>query len=236
MVDKLKYRHEEKYMINNNDYLALKNRLNSILNQDNNADDGQYRISSLYFDDLKNTALFEKLSGVNDRKKYRIRIYNKSTNYIVLEKKIKKMKYTAKKRQEITKEEYNKIITLQTNVLIQNSKPLLRELGLQMKNNLLKPVIIVDYVREAYVSKPGNVRVTFDKHLKTGLNNTELLRKELPMVETLEKDKFILEVKYDKFLPGHVKAVIQLDGRYKQSISKYTMCRKYIKKNRWEVQ
>ena len=234
-MEALKYRHEEKYMINRKDYLVLKKRLSNILSHDPNAD-GDYKIRSLYFDDMGNTALYEKLAGVSDRKKYRIRIYNDSAQYIVLEKKIKKKQYTAKKRQPINREEYDDIISKNTKRLLKSSKPLLRELALQIVIRQLKPVVIVDYIREAYVSHPGNVRITFDKYLKTGLNKTELLDKELPMIEAVENNQIILEIKYDGFLPGHIKALIQLNGRYKQSTSKYTLCRKYIKKNSWEDQ
>ncbi|MTI61921.1 MAG: polyphosphate polymerase domain-containing protein [Firmicutes bacterium] len=235
-MEGLKYRHEEKYMINKNDYLSLKNRLSKILNHDNNASGGEYQIRSLYFDDMQNTALYEKLAGISDRKKYRIRIYNNSDKYIVLEKKIKNQEYTAKKRQEISKEEYNNIISSNTTALLKSNKPLLRDLAIQMMNRILKPIIVVEYLREAYVSYPGNVRITFDKYLKTGLNKTKLLEEDMPMVKALEQGQFIMEIKYDEFLPSHIKSLIQVDGRWKQSISKYTLCRKYIKKNSWEDQ
>ena len=236
-MEALKYRHEEKYMINKRDYFVLKKRLSTVLDHDPHASDGgEYNVRSLYFDDMANSALHEKLAGVSDRKKYRIRIYDNSAHHIYLEKKIKKKDYVAKRRQEISREDYDNIMARNTGEIFSSGKSLLRELALQMITKNLKPVVIVDYMREPFTCDTANVRITFDKSLKTALNKTKLLDSNLPMIEAVVSDCLILEVKYDGFLPGHIKAMIQLEGRYRRAISKYTLCRKYTKKNSWEDQ
>lgn len=77
MSTALKFRHELKYTMNMHQYFIVKQRLKHLLKQDEHAGPtGEYHIRSLYFDDIDNTALHEKLGGVRDREKYRIRIYN----------------------------------------------------------------------------------------------------------------------------------------------------------------
>ena len=78
----VQYRHELKYYINRGDYEILSRRLRSCIQQDENAqrNGGEYFIRSLYFDSPFDDALWEKLSGVDERDKFRIRAYNGSSN------------------------------------------------------------------------------------------------------------------------------------------------------------
>ena len=72
-----KYRHELKHYINHADYLAIRRRLREIAPLDRfSGPDGSYTVHSLYFDNLDNKALREKLDGVNNREKFRLRYYN----------------------------------------------------------------------------------------------------------------------------------------------------------------
>ncbi|MBR4961847.1 MAG: VTC domain-containing protein, partial [Clostridia bacterium] len=71
-----KFRHEYKYPITYADGAVLAGRLRTVLSPDPHAGNGCYTIRSLYFDDWKNKALFEKLDGTDPREKFRIRIYN----------------------------------------------------------------------------------------------------------------------------------------------------------------
>lgn len=85
-----KMRHELKHFINLVDYLALSARLRAITRYDGHAGvDGKYKVRSLYFDNLEDLALRQKIDGVNNREKFRIRYYNNDTSYIKLEKKSK---------------------------------------------------------------------------------------------------------------------------------------------------
>lgn len=96
--------------------------------------------------------------------------------------------------------------------------------------------MIVDYVREAYVCGEGNVRITFDKKLMTGLNQVDIFDSALCMIRAFDEDITVLEVKYDEYLPEYVRTAIQNGGLVRQSNSKYVLCRKLIKFNSWEDQ
>ena len=65
------YRVENKYVIPpKKDYFQLSKRLGAVLQRDNNTVDGskEYKVSSLYFDDIKNTDYFDNLWGNPFRK------------------------------------------------------------------------------------------------------------------------------------------------------------------------
>ncbi|WP_409347079.1 polyphosphate polymerase domain-containing protein [Paenibacillus sp. MBLB4367] len=234
---KVKYRHELKYYMNHHQYQIIRQQLKHLLKRDRNADAaGDYHIRSLYFDDIDNKALHEKLGGVRDREKYRMRIYNFSDKVIHLEKKIKKNDYIAKVKERLTREMADAILAGDYEVLNVPEKPLLYEVYREMKSRLLRPKVIVDYIREAYISYAGNVRITFDKQLRTGLNSVDIFNPELSTIHAYDNNFIVFEVKYDEFLPEYIRTAIQAEGLIRQSNSKYVICRKFLKSNSWEDQ
>ncbi|MBE1443746.1 polyphosphate polymerase domain-containing protein [Paenibacillus sp. OAS669] len=235
MNKSLKYRHELKFFINQHQFYIIRQRLKSLMSPDSNVgSSGEYHIRSLYFDDMSNKALHEKLGGIRDRVKYRIRIYNVQDDVIHFEKKIKFNDYIAKMKEPLTREMYEQIAAGQFEVLNNPEKPLLMELYHEMNHHLLRPKVIVDYVREPYVCHNGNVRITFDKELRTGLHSTDLFSKQLKPVRAIDENLIILEVKYDEYIPDYIKFALQLEGLNRQSASKYVICRKFLKYNTWE--
>lgn len=235
MNKELKYRHELKFMINQHQYFLIRQKLKNLMEQDIHVgDDGEYHIRSLYFDDIDNSALHDKLGGLRDRSKYRIRIYNCQDHVIHFEKKIKFNNFIAKLKEPLTRKMYDEILAGNYEVLHQPDKPFSMELYNELQHNLLRPKVIVDYVREPYVCHNGNVRITFDKELRTGLHSIDIFDPELKPVQAIDDHLIILEVKYDEYLPEYIKLAIQLDGLHQQSASKYVICRKYLKTNSWE--
>ena len=233
----LKFRHELKYQINPHQYFIIKQRLRHLLLPDRHAGpQGEYHIRSLYFDTIDNKALHEKLGGVRDREKYRIRIYNLSDRIIHLEKKLKRNDFIAKIKEPLTRKMAEALAEGNSEVLNVPGKPLFLEVYRLMRNERLRAKTIVDYVREAYVCPQGNVRVTFDKHLRTGLTGTNLFDPHLPTVSAFDKRIVVLEVKYDDYLPEFVRTALQGENIHRQSSSKYVICRKLLKENAWEDQ
>lgn len=107
----MKFRHEYKHRINALDVMLLRQRLRPLLKYDENSkENGMYFIKSLYFDNYNDTALREKLDGVDNREKFRIRYYNNDTSFIRLEKKSKIKGLCAKEKAIITAEQCRKII------------------------------------------------------------------------------------------------------------------------------
>jgi len=228
------FRHELKYFIAPYRINVLRQRLRCLLRPDpHTGPAGCYRITSLYFDDLDDSAVFEKLSGVRDRQKIRVRIYGGSDEIMVLEKKVKRGDGILKERVRISRPLYEALRQGNPEPLLDTDSSLLHEVAWQITNRRLRPKVIVDYVREAYVYPVGNVRITFDQRLRSGLTNLDLFR-QAPLIPVLEDGLAIMEVKYDAFLPGPVQALIQCGDLTRQAASKYVLCCAVAKSHAWE--
>ena len=221
-----KFRHEWKHIINASDRIAIRQRMNAVARSDPHATDGKYRIRSLYFDDMQDTALREKIDGTDNREKFRIRYYNDDLSLIKLEKKSKIHGLCNKRSAKLTAEEAQSIVDGQIDWMKDCDRPLVQELYTKMKDSGLKPKTIVDYIREPFIFDPGNVRVTIDYDLRTGLNNTDFLNQDCPMIPASDAP-IILEVKWDEFLPDIIRHAVDLRGRRETAFSKYAACRMY---------
>lgn len=231
-----KFRHELKFFVGPHQYQVLRHRLRHLLRPDPHAGPtGEYRISSLYFDDATDSALYAKLSGLQQREKVRVRIYDDRDDVIILEKKIKSGFGSRKERVQIDRPTYEALRTRDAQTLRDDGHPLLANIAWQMANRLLRPKVIVQYTREAYVYTAGNVRITFDKDLRSGITNLDLFRKA-PYAPAPVNGMSILEVKYDAFLPRPVQDLLQSDSLTRQSASKYVLCRTLAKTQAWEDQ
>ncbi|MBQ0083519.1 MAG: polyphosphate polymerase domain-containing protein [Clostridiales bacterium] len=222
----MKYRHEWKHEINYSDMLVLKARLSAVMKRDKHSINEAYKIRSLYFDNIWDTALREKQDGVNIREKFRIRYYNGDTSFIVLEKKSKINGLCAKESCRISKEEAEKIISGDYDFLKSGERPLCTEFYSKIMSGGLKPKTIVDYTRIPFVFEPGNVRVTIDYNIRTGGFKTDFLNPQTVTVPAGEST-IILEVKWDDYLPDIVKDAVGLEGRHVSAFSKYQQCRIY---------
>lgn len=220
------FRHEWKHEIGYSDLLALRNRLTAVMQTDVHAINGRYEIRSLYFDNLADRALREKIDGVNCREKFRIRYYNGDTSLILLEKKSKLNGLCRKEQAELTFEEAQAISDGDVQALSDTEKPLLRELYFKMNAQGLRPKTIVDYTREPFVYGPGNVRVTLDYHIRTGMLCTDFLNPDCVTVPVRDAP-IILEVKWDGFLPSVIQDIVQIPGVHTSAFSKYAACRVY---------
>jgi hypothetical protein len=231
------FRHELKYFINYHEYLSLRNKLNILLSRDSHSlIDGNYHIRSLYFDDIYNSSLFEKQSGILNRKKYRIRIYNLSSDIIKLEKKSKIGQFINKKSITLTKNQVKKIMNFDYEFLLGINNSLANEFYFDLKNKVYRPKVIVDYIREAFMMNINRIRITFDKFLKNGLYDIDIFRKDMPLISSIDENYYILEVKFSNFLPDYLKSILQITASSNQAISKYVFSRKMTKTMTWEDQ
>lgn len=220
------YRHEWKHEINLSDMFVIRQRLGAVMRIDENALNGKYFIRSLYFDNQSDKALREKLDGVNCREKFRIRYYNNDTQLIHLEKKSKMNGLGTKQSANLTPEQAQAIVDGQIDFMSESDNPLLQELYFKMKSQGLRPKTIVDYTREPFVYAPGNVRVTIDYNIRTGLLCTDFLNPNCITIPAGNAPA-ILEVKWDEFLPSVIRDIVQLESRHTAAFSKYAACRIY---------
>lgn len=206
--------------------LVLRQRLGAVMQPDRHAVQGCYFIRSLYFDTPTDTALRQKLDGVDRREKFRLRCYNGDTSFIHLEKKSKLSGLGSKQSANITADEVARLLRGDTAWMQVGQRPLVQELYSKMQTQQLRPKTIVDYTREPFVYPPGNVRVTLDYDIRTGLSATNFLDFDCPTIPAGDCP-IILEVKWDGFLPDIVRDAVQLNGRRVSAFSKYAQCRIY---------
>lgn len=220
------YRHEWKHSISRTDMLMLRQRLRTVMEPDPHAIDGKYFIRSLYFDTPGDTALREKLDGVSRREKFRIRCYNHDTSLIHLEKKSKLAGLGSKLSAPLSPQQVQSILDGDLGWMLSSSQPLIQELYCKMTTTRLRPRTIVDYTREPFVYGPGNVRVTIDYDIRTGLRSTGFLDPDCITIPAGDSP-IILEVKWDGFLPDIIRSAVQLESRQASAFSKYAQCRIY---------
>lgn len=220
------YRNELKYMINKQTANVMGKKMENLCSFDPNANqDGFYQVTSLYFDDFADSALNDNLIGQIARKKYRIRVYNRSDTYIRLEKKSKVNKGGKKDSVALSRDQYDLLVQGKYESLWDSESPLIRELCIDMASRKLRPKVIVDYERKSFVYPYGTVRITFDHRIQYERNQLNLFEDEAMYIPAVDRDQVVLEVKFTGFLPGPIKAMIQQANLKQQSVSKYSICR-----------
>ena len=219
--NELPLRHELKHRINLREDLVLSQRLKKLFAHDKNAGPGgTYRVTSLYFDTPYDSALREKIDGVNRREKFRLRYYGTDTSFLRLEKKYKINGLCGKRSARMTQEQVKELLSGSSEFLLDSCEPLFIELYSKIKGKGLRPKAIVRYDREAFLYAPGNVDI------RTGLGCVDFLNSEIFYMRTMEPGT-VLEVKYDAFLPELVRMAVQVPGRQAAACSKYALSRRF---------
>lgn len=222
-----KYRHELKFIINSVQADILKYRLSLLMDVDTNScnEDNSYFIRSLYFDDVYNSAYYEKIDGLEKREKYRIRIYNFKDSFIRLERKEKDRDLTHKEQVRITKEECLNFLNGDFDLIDVSRNKLLEEFVLKHKFYEIKPDIIVDYKRFAYTYPVEDVRITFDEEIRSGRYNYNLFDKDMLTFDVLEPNESVLEVKFNDYIPNIIAQVIMTIPSVRLAVSKFALCK-----------
>ena len=73
------------------------------------------------------------------------------------------------------------------------------------------------------------VRITFDKQLRTGLNSIDLFNPYVPTIPPFDNGEIILEVKYNRVMPPYIRDLLctYCPQAQQSAISKYTWCRRF---------
>ena len=223
------YRHELKYYITLGEYELLQRKLSLTMERDAFAkkNGGEYFIRSLYFDDRDDSAFREKLSGIDERDKFRIRIYDMRDDVIKLECKHKSNGYIKKQSIGLSRKEYEKLMSGDRLFLLNRPESFARRMYLEFAQRALKPAVIVDYTREAFVFPMEDVRVTFDKNIRTGLRSVDMFNAGIPTYPVIDDYGMVLEIKFNRFLPTYIRSLLQLEASQRSAISKYVLCRRF---------
>lgn len=231
------YRQELKYICTAAELKILEARLLSIMDLDDHLK-GQsfYNIRSIYLDDYSDTFFDENEAGVNARKKIRIRAYNAQADVIKTEVKYKYNGMTRKQSCPINEQMCRTIMQGQSVSLLQLcGNPAMNLMLLGMHDSLLRPKVIVEYERTAFVSRTGNVRITFDQHIRASSHIERFFEKDLYALPVLEKGMHVLEIKYDELLPDHIAQALELGTLRQTAFSKYYLSRKKMEEYGYDL-
>lgn len=222
------YRHEFKYLCSYGQLRVIQARLNGLIPLDPHVGDaGIYNIRSLYFDDYYDSYLRENEAGTDPREKFRIRIYNHSSERISLELKKKVRGKTQKLSCPLTEEQCRLLMAGEIPDIPKDAPPVFQKLVLLMRTRLLRPKVIVEYDRVPYVYPYGNVRITLDENIRASGRADLFLEDQIPLRPVMPAGQHILEVKYDEYLPDHIYRTVQLEHLQQTAFSKYYLCRKF---------
>ena len=228
-LEGMKFRHEMKYLVSDAQLVTLKSRLKGIMKLDSHVgSSGVYVIRSLYFDDIDNTAFYENDGGSGRREKFRIRIYDGSMERISLERKSKVFDKIRKTSCILTRDQYEILADSHADKTVKDEYPeLMKKLLAMYQVRRMEPKVIVEYERTPYVYRDGNVRITFDRNLRSGYDLKSFSESQINGRPIMPVGMQLLEVKYDAFLPDHIYRTIAMDNLQLTSYSKYYLCRKF---------
>jgi len=224
----LTYRHELKFLCTERELTTIENRIRHICRPDPHAGAGGiYSIKSLYFDTYDDKCCYENQMGVDNRKKYRVRIYNGNASHIKLECKHTCRGMKAKETCQITREQCECLMKGKPIMAVGEDQQLLSRFLIEQKLELLRPKVIVEYQRTPYVYVAGNVRVTVDRNIRSASNVATFLEGNSPFRSIMSQNMHVLEVKYDEFIPAAIMECVANNRLMRTSFSKYYLCRKY---------
>ena len=223
----MEYRHELKFLVTDAQLETVRYRLKPLMRPDIHQKEGGYTIRSLYFDDFYDSCMRENEDGIDNRRKYRIRIYEGDDSVIRLEKKIKFRGMTKKVEADISRQDC--LIYLSGGVpVLQGQDPVLKkELYGEIRARGMHPVPIVEYDRYAFVEPCGNVRITFDRNISCCERTESFLDRKILRMPLLPAGWHVLEVKYDELLPEYISDVLDLGSLQRTAFSKYWYSRNY---------
>ena len=216
------FRHEYKFVIPYEEMLALREKLNKLLDIDRNYDG--YMIRSLYFDSINDSDYYDKLNGEMNRKKIRLRIYDPNGELVKLELKSKYDYHQLKESLIIKKEDAIELIKGNYDILLNYKEDLAKKIYVILMTGYYQPKVIIEYQRIAYMGKT-TTRITFDFEIKSSTNIDDFFNEDINYVETIDKKDVVLEVKFDRFLEPYISVILDKYISRNQSVSKYIMGR-----------
>jgi hypothetical protein len=235
-------RHEYKYLVSRADYLSIRTGLSAALKRDKHMTDEEgYFVRSLYFDDPALSGFVDKVNGNVPRSKTRIRFYNYDDSFIRLEKKHKDAYYISKSHAPLTPVQVDRILQNDISFLLRSKYEQHHAFYADYRLKRFKPVVIVDYQREAYTMREGNVRVTFDKDLQSAYADFSdesfdiFSRRGFRIRNIYPPQMMTMEVKYDEFLPDVVKRLVRPYRARRVELSKYALCVRSLRKPLGEI-
>ncbi len=225
------YRNEWKYCISEKDAQILCCQLEAVLEKDpHSGNSGSYQVSSLYFDDIRNTCAFENEAGERARFKYRARRYGEDCDHLYLERKEKLNSYCHKEKCVLSRDEFQSILDERYDRLVFSpAKPLLSRFCADAMSHYFRPKSIVTYYRTALIDEVFHIRITFDRSVSASYDYLNFLSGDYCEFPVLDRDRVILEFKFDDAVPAYIRRILQAHSLTQQAFSKYYRSRRALR-------
>ncbi len=217
------FREEKKFLISVDEFIKKSHMLSQVMIEDQHNGTHGYMIRSLYFDTIYDGDYFEKLAGVETRRKIRLRIYDPNANFAMLEMKQKQGANQLKRSLRVSREEAEAISKGNYLPLLNYKEPFAAECYAMMHCRCYRPKTIVQYNRKAFIAKENKIRVTFDNNIVATESNFDLFSPNLNMNPVLDKYNVVLEVKFNGFLLDYIRRMLNSIDRSELSVSKYVL-------------
>lgn len=218
-------REEKKFLLSVDEFIALSHKVGQVMLSDPHNGTHGYIIRSLYFDTAYDGDYYEKLDGVELRRKIRLRCYDPNANFAMLEMKQKQGPNQLKRSLRINREDALELTSGNYAPLLKYSEPFAAECYGLMHYRAYRPKTIVEYNRKAFIAKENKIRITFDNNIVSTESNFNIFDPHLNMNPVLDKYDVVLEVKYNGFLLSYIRELINPANRSELSVSKYVLAR-----------
>lgn len=218
-------RQEKKYLMTLADMYGLSHRLSQVMLSDQHSGPMGYRIRSLYFDTLNEGDYYDKIEGMELRRKLRLRIYDPAADFAMLEMKQKQGAYQKKRSLRLRREDARLLMAGRYEVLLTYEEPFAAECYGLMNGLCYLPKTIVEYQRLAFIARENRIRITFDHHITATESRLDLFDPGLDLYPVLDPFQMVMEVKYNGFLLSYIKALVSQADRSELSVSKYCLAR-----------
>lgn len=219
-------RTEKKYGITWRQKNALLHRLEPVIHVDQYSGMKGYMVRSLYFDSIYDNDYFDKISGLELRKKIRLRIYSPEQTVIKLELKQKQGSAQKKTSLSITKKLADEMICGNYTGLAELNSDLALNFYQILETGLYRPKCIIEYHRIAFAEGSNDTRITIDSEIGTSLFCDLFFDKNLNLLPVRKEP--VLEIKYNGFLLSNIKQVLDFADAPELAISKYAMSRQLL--------
>lgn len=186
-----------------------------------------YSIRSLYFDTLDDQDFWDKIEGIELRRKIRLRIYSPADTVSKLEMKQKQGPYQKKRSLAISRADALALCAGDYSPLLRYSDPFAAECYGLMHNRCYRPRTIVEYRRQAFIARENNIRLTFDSDIRATEASMALFAEDLALTPVLDPFSMVLEVKFNGFLLSYIKNLLDTVHRPELSVSKYCLARRF---------
>lgn len=218
-------REEKKFLINIEEFRNKSHFLDDLMIQDSHNGTHGYMIRSLYFDTAFDDDFFEKLEGIETRRKIRLRCYEPGSDFAMLEIKQKQGPAQMKRSLRLTREDAESLISGKYDVLLNYKEDFAKECYGLMQYKCYRPKTIVQYNRKAYIAKENKIRITFDNNIIATESCFDLFSDKLLLNPVMDKFNVVLEVKFNGFLLDYIRQFINSINKSELSVSKYALAR-----------